>query len=82
MNKNLAFVVFMFCAITIHAQEIKIDNELASLVEIVKILRVPSQANFSKVKQLLKADEKWTPMNETGKLQVTECKPSESPQGH
>lgn len=77
MNKNLAFVVFMFCAITIHAQEIKIDNELASLVEIVKILRVPSQANFSKVKQLLKADEKWTPMNETGKLQVTECKPSE-----
>lgn len=77
MNKILAFAVFMFCAVTLQAQEIKIDKELASLVEVVKMLRVPSQANFSKARQLLKADGKWTPMNETGKLQITECKPSE-----
>ena len=60
------------------AQSLKIeDKDLASLVEVSKMLRNPSKANYKKAKLLLKADEKWTPMNETGDLQATECKPSE-----
>ena len=77
MNRFVVLLVFVSCAISLPAQEIKIDKELASLVEVVKMLRDPSQANFNKAKQLLEADGKWTPMNETGKLQATECKPSE-----
>lgn len=53
------------------------DKELASLTSTVKILRNPTESNFNKVKKLLEADEKWTPMNETGKLKSTECKPSD-----
>lgn len=77
MNKVIVLLVFVSCTISLPAQEIKMDKEMASLVEVVKMLRDPSQANFNKAKQLLKADGKWTPMNETGQLQATECKPSE-----
>ena len=44
----------------------------------VKILRNPSESNYNKATKLLKADEKWTPMNETGDLKATECKASEN----
>ena len=61
-----------------YAQNITIeDKELASLVEVVKMLRNPNESNFNQAMLRLKADEKWTPMSETGKLQTTECKPSE-----
>ena len=53
------------------------DKELASLTDMVKILRNPTESNFTKVKKLLEVDEKWTPMNETGVLKATECKPSD-----
>lgn len=60
------------------AQSLKIeDKELASLVKVSKMLRNQSKANYNKAKLILKADEKWTPMNETGDLQATECKPTE-----
>ena len=60
------------------AQSLKIeDKELASLVKVVLMLRNPNKTNFNKAKQLLQADDRWTPMNETGDLQATECKPTE-----
>ena len=79
MRKRYFILVLLFLAANIgRSQVLGIeDEELASLVEVVKLLREPSETNFNKAKQLLKADEKWTPMNETGQLQATECKPSE-----
>lgn len=79
---NLVFALIWLASITGSAQKLKIeDKELASLVEVVELLRVPSEANFNKAKQLLAADDKWTPMSETGKLQDTECKPSDKAPG-
>lgn len=60
-----------------HAQNNVIqDQELASLVDVVKLLRVQNEKNYNEATKILKADNKWTPMNETGKLKDTECKPS------
>lgn len=53
------------------------DKELATLVNLVKLLRDGSSASYSKVQETLKADVKWTPMNETGALKAQECKPAE-----
>ena len=78
MKKIVLFVCALCCTMLLHAQEVKMDKELAALVDVVKILRNPSESNFNKAFKLLKADDKWTPMNETGKLQATECKASEN----
>lgn len=53
------------------------DKELTTLVSLVKLLRDGSSASYSRVLETLKADAKWTPMNETGALKAQECKPSE-----
>ncbi len=77
MKKITLIMMCMFAQVCL-AQNVGIeDKELASLVDMVKMLRNPTESNFNQVKKLLKADERWTPMNETGKLQSTECKASE-----
>lgn len=53
------------------------DKELARLVDVVKMLRNADEANFNKAQEVLKADQLWVAMSETGGLQETECKPSE-----
>ncbi len=78
MRKCIVLALGLLLSIVGSAQSLKIeDKELASLVKVSKMLRNPSKANYNKAKQLLKADEKWTPMNETGDLQANECKASE-----
>lgn len=78
MRKMLLFISVLFCTVLLHAQEVKMDKELSALVDVVKILRNQSESNFNKATKLLKDDEKWTSMNETGKLKATECKASEN----
>ena len=75
--KKLVLLCLVFCAMTAFAQKVEMDKELTSLVDAVKILRTPGEGSYNKAKQLLMADTKWTPMNETGDLQPTECRPSE-----
>lgn len=53
------------------------DKELNSLVGLVEQLRDGRSDSYSRVQEMLKADSKWTPMNETGTLKEQECKPSE-----
>ena len=77
--KKLVLTCLMLCAMTAFAQKVEMDKELTSLVDAVKILRTPGEGSYNKAKQLLMADTKWTPMNETGDLQPTECRPSETP---
>lgn len=79
-KKQIVILLLLACfsATFGYAKDMQIDDEeLASLVEIVKLLRNPGEVYFNKAKGLLKVDEKWTAMNETGKLQATECRPSE-----
>ena len=73
------YLLLMLMSVHIcHAQNIVIqDEELASLVDVVKLLRIQNEKNYNKATKILKADNKWTPMNETGELKDTECKPSE-----
>lgn len=77
--KKLVLLCLVFCAMTAFAQKVEMDKELTSLVDAVKILRTPGEGSYNRAKQLLMADTKWTPMNETGDLQPTECRPSETP---
>lgn len=78
MRKIVLFVSVLCCTVLLHAQEVKMDKELSALVDAIKILRNPSESNYNKATKLLKSDEKWTPMNETGKVKATECKASEN----
>lgn len=73
-------LLLMVCIIAVisYPQAPKIgDKELEALVDVVKILRNPSESSFKQATKLLKADEKWTPMRETGELKATECKHSD-----
>lgn len=70
----IAFVASLF-AFTGQAQTM--DKELTTLVNLVKMLRDGSSVSYDKVQSTLKADSKWTPMNETGTLKAQECKPAE-----
>ena len=78
MNKIYLIACVLCWVVSSYAQDVKMDKELSSLVDVVKILRNPSESNYNKATKLLKADEKWTPMNETGDLKATECKASEN----
>lgn len=75
MKKLFVFLFIWIWLIPAPAQVIS-DKELSSLVEIVKLLRNPSEENFNKALDLLKADGSWISMSETGKLQNSECKPN------
>lgn len=70
----LACIICQVC--TAQNLEFK-DKELASLVEVVNMLRPSTEASFNKAKQALMADDKWVTMSETGDLQDAECKPQD-----
>lgn len=53
------------------------DKELGALVDVVKMLRTRNEATYNKARQILSADSKWTPMNETGGRQEGECRPAD-----
>lgn len=79
--KKIVFCVFIISiSLQIQAQTIA-DKELSSLVDVVKLLRVQSEANYTKVQQILSKDLKWTTMDETGALQEQECQPSDKVPG-
>lgn len=76
MRLRYSYLIMCVIAQICTAQNVAIqDKELASLVGVAKMLRVQNEANFEKAKQILKADDKWTPMSETGDVRDTECKP-------
>lgn len=61
--------------------QVEVDQELSSLIDVVKLLRVSSEVNYNKAKQLIANDEKWTLMNETGDITAQECRPSDKVKG-
>ena len=77
MRKCL-LIIILLCVTNqmMQAQEFK-DKELASLVNVVKMLRAQNEATYNKALQILKSDQKWTSMNETGALQPNECQHSD-----
>ena len=76
--KAISILILAMCSsVSLHAQASKMDKELTALVDAVRILRNPSESSFNQTTKLLKADERWTPMRETGELKDTECKPSD-----
>ena len=64
MKKIVVFALSLFCAVILQAQEVKMDKELASLVDVVMMLRNSTEESCNKAKQLLSADKKWTIMDE------------------
>lgn len=75
--KKRIFIVFIASMLVFVGQAQTMDKELKSLVNLVEQLRDGRSDSYSRVQELLKADSKWTPMNETGTLKDRECKPSE-----
>lgn len=79
--KVYILVLFLGIAATGAAQSLN-DKELKSLVDVVKMLRTPSEANFKKATNILTGDTKWTRMDETGAVRDgIECKASEKVPG-
>ena len=77
MTKKFIVLACIICQVCM-AQNLEIkDKELASLVEVVNMLRPSTEASFNKAKQALMADDKWVTMSETGDLQDAECKPQD-----
>lgn len=64
MRKLGILMLLAVAAIGMQAQEIT-DGELAKLVSIVKMLRTKTPASYNNVFSKLKADRKWTQMDET-----------------
>ena len=75
MRKYKLFILFLlFWSQMAVAQQI-VDDELQSLVAVVKMLRNSNENTFNHASKLLASDEKWTPMSELGVRQSTECLP-------
>ena len=66
----------LFLTLLLAAQGID-DRELLRLVEDVKAMRNADESLYEDIFHRLEADLSWTPMNETGPLQASECPPSE-----
>lgn len=79
MKKTLMTVIVAMTFMTALAQGA--DTELNQLIQVVKLLRVQTEANFTRATQILTADQKWTPMNETGRVRDEECKASDKVEG-
>lgn len=54
------------------------DKELDRLISVSTMLRTADATVYNRALQMLKADALWTPMDELGRIQSTECKPAES----
>ncbi len=53
------------------------NKELDRLVGIATMLRSADAAVFNRAQKMLEDDALWTPMDELGRLQATECTPAE-----
>lgn len=54
------------------------DKELDHLISVSTMLRTADATVYNRALQMLKADARWTPMDELGRIQSTECTPAES----
>lgn len=54
------------------------NKELDRLIGIATMLRSADAAVFNRAQKMLEDDALWTPMDELGRLQKTECTPAES----
>lgn len=57
------------------------EDDLASLVGIVKMLRTQNEANYGRAAQMLGGNACWTPMTEINRLQEGECRPADNVPG-
>lgn len=80
MRLKLYISVLMLCVYALaNAQQSGVDQELTSLIDVVKTLRASNEAAFNNAMKVLEKDTKWTPMDETGSVRDgVECKASEN----
>ena len=76
MKRLLFITILSLSVLPVAAQELP-DSEFHSLVSAVCGLRVGGEGAYDTVKEQLKSDMLWTPMNETGPFREDECHPSE-----
>lgn len=72
----LGFLLSIVLSGRIHAQTG--DKELDRLIGVSTMLRTADATVYNRALQMLKADALWTPMDELGRIQSTECTPAES----
>lgn len=77
MRKYKLFILFLLFGCQIAVAQHIVDEELQSLVAVVKMLRNSNENTFNQTSQLLASDEKWTSMSELGVRQSTECLPAD-----
>lgn len=78
--KKLLAILFILCPLFLGGQTLP-DQEMQSLVRSVCKLRASNKAVYEQVASEFKADELWTPMNETNIHQDEECLPSDKVPG-
>lgn len=76
MKRTAVTLAMILLPLLLSAQGIG-DRELRRLVEDVRLLRSADESVYEDVFRRMEADLSWTPMNETGPLQSSECPPSE-----
>lgn len=76
MNRTAVTIALILLPLLLAAQGID-DRELHRLVEEVRLLRSADESVYEDVFRRMEADLSWTPMNETGPLQSSECPPSD-----
>lgn len=74
---HILLLVIAF-AITAAANAQTGNKELDRLIGIATMLRSADAAVFNRAQKMLEDDAQWTPMDELGRLQKTECTPAES----
>lgn len=80
MNMKKLFIILFaaLCATTSMAQQARPqtaieDKELSFLVDVVRMLRTSSMANYNKALEKLKGDRQWTQMDETNVERPGRC---------
>lgn len=75
MRHLLITLTLLLAAAPLHAQTG--DAELDRLVGIAAMLRTADATVYGRALQMLQADPKWTPMDELGRVQQSECTPAD-----
>ncbi len=81
MNFRLLLIGLALCGLPVMAQQPAMDSNLKALVDIVVSLRASDQGAYNRAQSKLSTYTFWTPMNETGRVQATECLPSDKVPG-
>lgn len=83
MLKRIIIFLAILCSCSgVKAQTRIEDKELASLLDVVRMLRESTEEGFNKASRILSDDVKWIPMYETGSVREgLECKASENVPG-